>query len=137
MVDPSRAGFSQQPHERESCGICGGDGRIDNSFGSVAKCPSCHGTGRRSVDTGFHDVTKTKASHHQPTNRAPVAAKQTWPTTAAGALLAGEIRDAADLTAEAKARLTREIIEHESTHADCTQTFLKKIRKQVRPPAPR
>jgi hypothetical protein len=31
--------------------------------------------------------------------------------------------------------MTREIIEHESTHGICTQTFLKKARKQIRPSA--
>ena len=115
--------------------MCGGDGRIDNSFGNVAKCPSCHGSGKRSQDTGFHDVTKTKPSHHNPTNRAGVVEKQTWPTTPTGVQLANEIRDAASLSADTKARLTREIIEHEGTHGLCTQTFLKKVRKQFRPAA--
>ncbi len=113
--------------------MCGGDGRIDNSFGSVAKCPSCHGSGKRSQDTGFHDVTKTKPSHHLPSNRTGAAApKQTWPSTAAGAQLATEIRDSS-LPADTKARVTREIIEHEASHGLCTQTFLKKMRKQLRP----
>ena len=132
MMDRSQSG-SGQPQGPEPCGVCGGDGRIDNSFGSVAKCPSCHGSGKRSQDTGFHDVTKTKPSHHQPTNRAGVVEKQTWPTTAMGAQLATEIRDSASLTADIKARLTREIIEHEASHGLCTQTFLKKMRKQFRP----
>ncbi len=131
MVDPSQ---SSSGPERASCGICGGDGRLVNSFGSVAKCPSCHGTGRRGEDTGFHDVTKTKPSHHQPSNRigAAVVVKATWPSTAAGAQLATEIRDAANLTPAVKERLTREIMDHEATHPVCTQTFLKKIRKQFR-----
>ena len=113
--------------------MCGGDGRIDNAFGQVAKCPSCGGSGRRREDTGFRDVTKTKASHHGgPTNRAAVVEKQTWPTTPSGIALATEIRDSA-LTAPAKEKVTREIIDHEVAHGLCTQTFLKKIRKQVRP----
>jgi hypothetical protein len=116
----------------ESCGICGGDGRIDNTFGQVGRCPSCHGSGRRPEDTGFRDVTKTKESHHRATNRAPVVEKQTWPTSASGALIATEIRDSKTLSAETKARLTREIIEHESTHGQCTKTFLTKLRKQFR-----
>jgi hypothetical protein len=131
MNDP-RSG-SGQPHQPESCGICGGDGRIDNSFGNVAKCPSCHGSGKRARDEGFHDVTKTKPSHHLPTNRAGVVEKQTWPSTAMGGQLATEIKDAPGLSADTKARLTREIIEHEGTHGLCTQTFLKKVRKQFRP----
>jgi hypothetical protein len=119
-------------NEPALCGICGGDGRIDNSFGNVAKCPSCHGSGRRREDIAFHDVTKTKASHHQKPNKAAVVEKQTWPTTAQGIQLATEIRDASSLTADVKARLTREIIEHEGTHGLCTQTFVKKVRKQYR-----
>jgi hypothetical protein len=122
------------PNVAELCGVCGGDGRIENAWGQVAKCPSCHGSGRRRADTGFHDVTKTKPSHHQQSNRAPVAQKQTWPATPEGALLATEIRDAAGLSPEAKTRLTREIIEHEATHGHCTKTFLKKIRRQFRGP---
>jgi hypothetical protein len=122
-------------HVAELCGVCGGDGRLQNAWGQVAKCPSCHGSGRRREDTGFHDVTKTKAAHHQPSNRAPVVVeKPTWPVTPAGALLAQEIRDAAGLSADAKARLTREIIDHEATHGQCTKTFLRKMRKQFRAP---
>src|SRR5260370_13821341 len=76
----------------ESCGICGGDRRIGNSFGLTTTCPSCHGTGRRVVTTGFHDVTKTKPSHYKPTNKAqqPVAKAQ-WPVTFEGAQLAKEV----------------------------------------------
>jgi hypothetical protein len=132
VQDPPRHGFGG-PQEADSCRVCGGDGRIDNAFGQTGRCPSCHGTGRRSEDAGFHDVTKTKDSHHRPTNRAPAAVKQTWPATATGAQLAAEIRDASSLDDEAKTRLTREIIAHEATHGQCTQTFLKKLRKQIRP----
>jgi hypothetical protein len=32
-------------------------------------------------------------------------------------------------------KLIREIMDHESTHGQCTQTFLKKVRKQIRPRA--
>ncbi|CAN5620167.1 hypothetical protein BH09MYX1_BH09MYX1_14130 [soil metagenome] len=117
----------------DSCGTCGGDGKLTNSFGNTARCPSCHGTGRRSEDTGFHDVTKTKTSHHRGTNKAPVAAKQTWPTTFEGERLATEVKESGGLSLETKARLTREIIDHESTHGTCTQTFVKKLRKQLRP----
>lgn len=124
--------MSNQRTEAELCGVCGGDGRIENSWGQVAKCPSCHGSGRRREDTGFHDVTKTKESHHRPTNRAAVVEKQTWPTSPDGMKLAAEVRDST-LPAETKARLTREIIDHEAQHPQCTQTFLKKVRKQVRP----
>jgi hypothetical protein len=121
----------------DPCRICGGDGRITNSFAqSTARCPSCHGTGRRVPDTGFHDVTKTKPSHHKgaaPTNRNQPAVKQTWPVTIAGGELATQIRDSAGCNEETKARLIREIMDHEATHGQCTQTFLKKMRKQFRP----
>src|SRR5580698_11267662 len=95
----------------ESCGTCGGDRRIANSFGSSTTCPSCHGSGIRAEDTGFRDVTKTKASHHQQTNRAPVAVKQTWPSTLEGAHLATEVKDCTFVSAETKERMTRQIIE--------------------------
>jgi hypothetical protein len=79
-------------------------------------------------------VTKTKASHHRGTNRGAAAIeKPTWPSTTEGSRLAGEIRDNANCASETKLRLTREIIEHEASHGLCTQTFLKKIRKQFRP----
>jgi len=123
----------------ESCGVCGGDGRIGNTFGLTTTCPGCHGSGKRSQATGFRDVTKTKPEHHRGTNGSVVAVeKQTWPSTTAGAQLASEIRDSATCALDTKTRLTREIIEHEASHGLCTQTFLKKVRKQVglRAPTP-
>jgi hypothetical protein len=120
----------------ESCGICGGDGRITNSFGGSSKtCPACHGTGRRSDDTGFRDVTKTKPSHHKQPNVAGPGgtAKPNWPSTYEGGQLANEVQAAASVSSEIKLRLTREIVEYEASHGKCTQTFIKKIRKQVRP----
>ena len=118
----------------ETCGICGGDGRIGNSFGLTTTCPGCHGSGHRSNEpTGMRDVTKTKESHHRQTNKAPVAEKQVWPITFEGAKLATEVRDSAVCANESKARLIREIIDYEGSHGSCTQTFIKKIRKQVRP----
>jgi hypothetical protein len=117
----------------ETCLTCGGDRRIGNSFGSTTTCPTCHGTGRRPETEGFRDVTKTKPSHHTQSNRAPVVEKQTWPSTPEGARLATEVKESPRLSAQTKAQLTREIIEHESSHGTCTQTFIKKVRKQVRP----
>jgi len=78
-------------------------------------------------------VTKTKPSHHRGASKAAIAEKATWPSTVEGARLATEIRDSGSCANDTKARLTREIIEHEASHGLCTQTFLKKIRKQVRP----
>ncbi len=137
MKDPSRQDPGDSTQGADACGVCGGDGRLDNAFGQTGRCPSCHGSGRRSDDGGMRDVTKTKASHHHPTNRAPVVEKQTWPTSASGVQIAGQIRDAPSLAADAKARLIREIIDHEATHGLCTQTFLKKLRKQLGSPASR
>ena len=116
----------------EPCGICGGDRRIGNSFGLTTTCPSCHGTGRRLETAGFHDVTKTKPSHHRGTNKAPVAEKATWPVTFEGGKLATEVQGSTACTAETKGKLVREIIDHEGSHGLVTQTFVKKIRKQIR-----
>jgi hypothetical protein len=129
-MDPTRPGAPRFT-EPEPCNVCGGDGRLENAWGQVAKCPSCHGSGRRREDTGFRDVTKTKESHHRPTNRAPVQEKQTVPTSSHGVLLAKQIQES-KLADDTKAKLVREIIEYESTHGQCTQTFIKKIRKQIR-----
>jgi hypothetical protein len=123
--------------QSESCRICGGDGRIENAFGSHTTCPSCHGNGRRVDTTGFHDVTKTKPSHYNktPPTKGGAVVKPTWPSTPSGQLLATEVKDSITCSAEVKARLIREIMDHEDSHGLCTQTFTKKIRKQVRPRA--
>ena len=113
--------------------MCGGDGRIGNALGgSSATCPSCHGSGRRAeAEYGFHDVTKTKPSHHKPAPAAPAGPKV--PVTGEGAQLAAEVNASPVLTADAKSRLVAEIVQHESTHGRCTKTFIKKVRKQTRP----
>jgi len=116
----------------ESCGICGGDGRITNSFGNETRCPSCHGTGRRSDEGGLRDVTKTKPSHHRTTTKA-TAEKAQGPTTFAGVELANEVRASANVSNDTKAKLVREISEHEATHGKCTETFIKKVKRQLRP----
>jgi hypothetical protein len=122
----------------DSCSMCGGDGRISHAFGSSKACPGCHGTGRRSTDTSLlRDVTKTKPSHFRQPSRTPVAEKQTWPSTFEGGRLATEVRDSAVISEETKARLIREIIDYEGSHGTCTQTFTKKVKKQIRPVPPR
>lgn len=121
--------------ERESCRICGGDGRVGNAFGgSSTSCPGCNGTGRRAnTETVFRDVTKTKPSHHTgPANKPVAAAKATWPSTYEGTQLAEDVKGSG-LAEDAKSRLIREIIEYEGSHGKCTQTFSKKIKKQIRP----
>ena len=118
----------------ETCGICGGDGRIGNSFGLTTTCPGCHGSGKKGEEGSlFRDVTKTKPSHHRQPNKAEVIAKQTWPSTYEGGQLATEVRDSTICSNDLKAKLTREIIDYEGSHGKCTQTFVKKIRRQVRP----
>jgi hypothetical protein len=119
--------------ESESCRVCGGDGRIRNSFGGGEKtCPACHGNGRRVEEALIRDVTKTKPSHHRTAQSAAVAAaKATWPSTHDGTVLGNEVK-ASGLAEEAKARIIREIIEYEGSHGKCTQTFIKKVRKQLR-----
>lgn len=119
----------------EICGICGGDGRIANSFGNETRCPSCHGTGRRSEDGGLRDVTKTKPSHHHPVGKAAAVEKSQGPETAVGLGLAREVGATTHLSADVKAKLIREIADHEATHGKCTETFVKKLRKQLRPAA--
>lgn len=120
----------------ETCRVCGGDGRIGNAFGgSSTTCPGCRGTGRRSDSEGLlRDVTKTKPSHHRPAAKADAAAKSNVPTTFEGVGLAKEV-SASHLSEEVKARLIREIVEYEGSHGRCTQTFTKKIRRQVKPPS--
>jgi len=119
--------------EGELCRLCGGDGRIGNSLGgSNARCPSCHGSGRRAeAAPRFHDVTKTKPSHYRQEVAGPVGPKA--PVTFEGAQLALEVNGSAALAADAKVRLVAEIVNHESTHGRCTKTFIKKVRKQARP----
>ncbi len=118
----------------DTCQVCGGDGRITNSFGGSSKtCPACHGNGRRVEEALFRDVTKTKPSHMNPQQKGGAAApaKATWPTTFDGTTLANEVK-ASGIAEEAKTRLIREIIEYEGSHGKCTQTFTKKVRKQLR-----
>ena len=118
----------------EPCGICGGDGRIGNSFGLTTTCPGCHGSGQRSSEPmGLRDVTKTKPAHYRQSNQKQAAPKQQWPVTFEGGQLATEVQGSAGCSSETKAKLIREIMEHEGSHGTCTQTFIKKVRKQIRP----
>jgi hypothetical protein len=119
--------------EMEPCRICGGDGRVSNAFGgSSAVCPSCNGNGRRSNnETVFRDVTKTKPSHYAAANKAAAAAKSSLPATAVGMLLQSEIQKST-LQDDLKTKLIREIADYEDSHGKCTDTFCKKIRKQLR-----
>ena len=118
--------------EGETCRVCGGDGRIGNALGgSTAKCPGCHGSGRRAeASSGFHDVTKTKPSHYRPAVAIPTGPRS--PATPEGVQLALEVSASAVLTGDAKTRLIAEIMNHEDTHGRCTRTFIKKVRKQAR-----
>jgi hypothetical protein len=120
--------------QETSCGVCGGDGRIGNAFGgNSTRCPACQGSGRKGLDTGMRDVTKTKASHHRAQTAAPAPAKPTWPSSTEGSRLAREVQASPGVTEAAVATLVRRILEHEATHGSCTDTFLKKMRKEFRP----
>jgi RecJ-like exonuclease len=124
--------------EGDSCPICGGDGRITNSFGgSSATCPACHGTGRRAEPSvGLHDVTKTKPSHYRAAPEVKAAKKRPdWPETSGGVRLANEVRDCATCDEALKTKIIREIVDYERTHPQITKTFTQKVRKQLRPPA--
>lgn len=122
--------------EGDTCPICGGDGRITNSFGgSSATCPACHGTGRPGDHhAGFHDVTKTKPEHHRPAV-SPEAKKKRpdWPETFGGVQLATEVRESPTCAEALKAKLINDIIDYERSHAEMTKTFTRIIRKQIRP----
>ncbi len=83
------------------------------------------------MSSGFHDVTKTKPSHHRPA--AALSTGPKGPMTPEGVQLALEVNASAVLAEDAKTRLVTEIVNHESTHGRCTRTFIKKIRKQTRP----
>lgn len=83
----------------------------------------------------MRDVTKTKPSHHKAPVGSPTKASKaplsTEPTTGEGQLLARDV-DASALSSEGKLRLRREIVEFEEVRGACTQTFLRKVRKQLR-----
>jgi hypothetical protein len=118
--------------EHESCRVCGGDGRVSNAFGgSDTTCPSCHGNGRRSVEPLWRDVTKTKTSHHGPSGKQAPPPKPTWPVTPEGVKLGNEVKASA-VSEDTKSKLIREIIEYEISHGRCTETFSRKVRKQIR-----
>ena len=117
----------------ESCGVCGGDGRVSNSFGLTARCPACGGTGRKAdTSSGMRDVTKTKPAHYHPTNKTPGAVpKPQFPSSFYGVKLANEVQ-ASSIGDAVKVRLVREITEYEGVHGSCTKTFQQKVRKQIR-----
>lgn len=119
----------------ETCGVCGGDGRVSNSFGLTARCPACAGTGRRAAEmSGMRDVTKTKPSHHQPTHKVKEPTGPQVPVTHEGMKLAEEVRLSGH-SPDAKACFIRDIVDYEGSHGTCTQTFQRKLRKQLRPKA--
>ena len=115
--------------EIDPCPVCGGDGRISTSY-STSSCPACRGSGRRNKNTGFHDVTKTKPSHHRPPADKK-AAKKNWPETPQGILLANEVK-AASLSPEQTEKLTRSIVDYENQKGEVTKTFTRLLRKQLR-----
>jgi hypothetical protein len=83
------------------------------------------------MTSGFHDVTKTKPSHYAPVSAASTAPR--GPITSEAVQLSSEVGASLALSADAKTRLLAEILNHELSHGRCTKTFIKKVRKQVRP----
>src|SRR5882672_6501085 len=84
-LDPDPGPFGAGIMSAETCGVCGGDGRIGNSFGLITSCSACYGSGKRSSDaSGIRDVTKTKPSHHRQSTKREVTEKQKWPMTFEG-----------------------------------------------------
>jgi hypothetical protein len=79
----------------------------------------------------LRDVTKTKPSHYTQSNKSTAAAKSNVPTTATGMQLQNEIQSSR-LPDDVKSKLIREIAEYEDSHGRCTDTFTKKIRRQLR-----
>ena len=94
-------------------------------------CPGCNGSGRQGVyEERVRNVTIPNKTPRAQTAKA--ADKQTWPSTAGGQQLATEVRDCPTCPEETKTRLVREIIEYEGSHGQCTKTFTRKVRKQLR-----
>lgn len=117
--------------EPETCGVCGGDGRI-NTAHQTTSCPACRGSGRKSSErVGFHDVTRTKPSHHAPRGQAGKPPKKTAPSTPAGRDLADAV-DASGLAEEAKQRLKQSIIDYEDQKGGMTKTFARLLRRQLK-----
>jgi len=117
-------------NNKETCGVCGGDGRIITAHQSTS-CPACRGSGYKSENVGFHDVTKTKPSHHEKRGPGGKVAKKTAPTTPAGRELAEAVK-AAGLSDEVTARLTHSIMDYEDRKGSITKTFSRLIMKEVR-----
>lgn len=115
---------------KETCGVCGGDGRIITAHQSTS-CPACRGSGYKSETVGFHDVTKTKPSHHEKRGPSGKVAKKTEPSTPAGRELA-EAVTSAGLSGEATTRLRQSIMDYEDRKGSITKTFSRLIMKEVR-----
>ena len=86
------------------------------------------------MNTGFHDVTKTKPSHHYPGGKKEAAVKKTEPDTPQGLMLAREV-NATDLPDEQKTKLIRSIMDYENQKGEITKTFTRLLRKQIRVPS--
>lgn len=90
-------------------------------------------------DYGPRDVTKTKSQQGRGPmpkgeKEADTTKRYTAPRTREGIKLAGEIKACTIISDETKTRLLNELVAYEASHGDCTKTFSKKVRKQLRPP---
>lgn len=120
--------------DTEECHVCGGDGRMQNTFGLTDRCPACRGTGRRSEESfGVRDVTKTKPSHFaRPVTVEEQKQKRTTPVSSKGVLLAEEVRNNPSCSDATKDRLIKEIVAYETSNGTCTKTFVNAMRKKLR-----
>jgi hypothetical protein len=115
---------------QEPCTVCGGEGRIGAGARGTATCPACRGSGNRPDAVGFYDVTKTKPSHHHPA-ASMKDGKRIAPVTASGRMLVEDVKKS-NLPDKDKARLTQSIIDYEERKGECTKTFSRLVRKELR-----
>jgi hypothetical protein len=88
---------------------------------------------RRSSSMAIPSASRRLSGESSSGMERPSTSQQQWPVTFEGAQLATEVQGSAGCSSETKAKLIREIMEHEGSHGTCTQTFVKKVRKQIRP----
>lgn len=116
---------------QDSCGVCGGDGRITTAH-QTTSCPACRGSGRRSDSLGVHDVTKTKPEHHHgPGSKGAKTVKKMVPSTPVGRELMAAVQASA-ITGDIKKELTQSIIDYEERKGTMTKTFARLLRRKLR-----
>jgi hypothetical protein len=117
--------------DENACVVCGGDRFISNSAGGRATCSGCGGSGVRGREAGLgmKDVTKTKPQRTNGLNGRPV--RPTHALSLEGIELE-KIITGATISSQKKAELLKSIIDFEVERGRLTETFSKKVRKQLR-----